>query len=184
MNTPNPKTIVIVDDEPSICEILCESFSENGYQCLTAHNGRAALELIESSQPDLIISDYQMPGLNGMELLRFTRDLSLTTPIIWVTAHASPEMFREAWRLGIYDFFEKPFKIGQVVEMGIEALKLSPEELILHRPKFLNQGFFEEVRIELDKESFQKIRKHCLGASVSISRYLAELVQADLKKAA
>lgn len=167
-------TALLVDDEVEIIEILADELGRRGVKCLSATNGKDALQLIESSKPDVIVSDFRMPHLNGMDLLEFLSDLKIRTPVIWLTAYAQQEAFREAWRLGVYDFYEKPFRATEIADHVIAAASLTAEELLERKPKFLNKGHFKQIEVDLEIELFERLKAYCLENSISLSRFIAE----------
>lgn len=128
--------ILIVDDELSMRELLERVFRREGYNVSVAENGIRALELIRSNDFDLVISDVKMPNLGGMELLMQCREASPDTMVILMTAYATIDKAREAFKLGADDFVEKPFDIDElklVVKKALEKSKLQQENALLKR---------------------------------------------------
>ncbi len=172
------KKVLIVDDELPILQILTEELELMGIQAIGVVDGREALGVIQLEKPDLIISDYQMPGLNGIELLKFMGDLKITTPVIWLSGHSDSSILKEAWKLGVYDCFGKPFKADEIAKHVQVGLELTKEELIARRPSYLlNSKHFEQVTIDVDKEVFEKIKTYCLDRSISITSFLGSLIR-------
>ncbi|MGH7794997.1 MAG: sigma-54-dependent transcriptional regulator [Candidatus Binatia bacterium] len=119
--------ILIVDDEPSNRNILGQELTHKGYSVMAASHGREALRKIESGRPDLIILDYMMPDLGGMDVLRELRKREDDTPVIMITAYGTVERAVEAMQEGAYDFITRPFKpehITLVVRKALERQKL------------------------------------------------------------
>jgi DNA-binding NtrC family response regulator len=168
--------VLLVDDEPDLLEILSQGLASRGIDCFTAKDGREALELIQSERPAVILSDYSMPKLNGMELLKFLGDLKIHIPVIWLTGNADQATFREAWRVGVYDFFEKPFKIEEIAAQVAVAMELTPEEVLNRRPKFLNERYFKSVNVDFEIQTFDLLKEHCLRNSISISHFISKIV--------
>ena len=113
--------ILIVDDEPSNRNILGQELTHEGYSVLAASDGREALRKIESSRPDLIILDYMMPDLSGLEVLKELRKRENDTPVVMITAYGTMERAVEAMKEGAYDFITRPFEpdhIALVVREG------------------------------------------------------------------
>jgi DNA-binding response OmpR family regulator len=81
------KDILIVDDEKDLCEVLMAMLTDEGYQCIEACNGLEAIKVFESRSVDLLITDFRMPRLNGVELLNWVRSKGLHIPVIFVTAN-------------------------------------------------------------------------------------------------
>jgi CheY-like chemotaxis protein len=107
-------TILIVDDEPSICTLLKQFFVKLGFQTRFAATGAEALALIEKRPPDLIILDIYMPVLNGVELLRKLQTRwpsGLPFGVIILTGSSDEPLLQEALMLGAFDVLLKPVSI-------------------------------------------------------------------------
>lgn len=128
--------ILIVDDEPSMREFLEIMLTREGYKVTAASNGRDALNMLNKQMYDLIISDIQMPGMGGLELLKSIKDVSPDTEVIMITAYASTETAVEAMKEGAYDYITKPFKIDEIrliIKKALEKKRLEVENLLLKR---------------------------------------------------
>jgi len=106
--------ILIVDDEQSYRQLLTLVFEEQGNTVRTAMNGRQALEALEAEPADIIISDVKMPDMDGIEMLRAVRETLPDLGVILMTAFASVETAREAFKLGADDFIQKPFDVEEL----------------------------------------------------------------------
>jgi DNA-binding NtrC family response regulator len=100
--------VLIVDDEPAIREVLEMILQEWGYDVRLAVDGNQAKELVESYDPEIVISDVVMPQLSGLDLLRCLKAGNPTRPVILVTAHASIDLAVESMKQGAQDFITKP----------------------------------------------------------------------------
>jgi DNA-binding NtrC family response regulator len=118
-------SLLIVDDEPDLRELLALTLANIAAAVHTASNGKEALEIIKTGTIDVVLSDINMPEMNGLELLAQVRDLGLDIPFIFVTGYADSTKCVQALRLGATDFLEKPFKKNQVVEIISNAMALS-----------------------------------------------------------
>lgn len=135
--------ILIVDDELSIRETVSTVLNEEGYATRTASNGKEALEIINKTDFDVIITDLKMPQLDGMSLLRQCFKLCPQTSFIIVTAHASLESAIDALRMGAFDYIIKPFDFDDLI------LKL--KRLFEHRQLVLeNRTLRQEVEAKYD----------------------------------
>jgi len=115
--------ILIVDDEQSMREFLTILLEREGYGVASAANADEALALLETSLFDLVISDVQMPGLNGIELLGRIKTVTPETAVLMITAFTTAEQAVEAMKLGAYDYIAKPFKIEEIKQLVINALE-------------------------------------------------------------
>ena len=100
--------VLVVDDEPAIREVLEMILQEWGYDVRLASDGAEAKEMVESYDPDVVISDIVMPQLSGLDLLRCLKTGNPNRPVILVTAHASIDLAVESMKQGAQDFITKP----------------------------------------------------------------------------
>jgi DNA-binding NtrC family response regulator len=114
--------ILIVDDESNVRKVLGALLEQGGHQTTPAGNATQALDLVRAQDPDLVLTDLQMPGMDGMELLATLRADFPEIPVVMLTAHGSIEAAVEAMKLGAFDFMTKPFDREQVLEVIGKAL--------------------------------------------------------------
>jgi DNA-binding NtrC family response regulator len=122
--------ILVVDDEPSNRTILAQELTHKGFAVDTVRGGKEALARIESAPPDLVILDYMMPDLSGLEVLQELRRKGNDIPVIMITAYSSVERAVEAMKVGAYDFITRPFDpdhIEIVVRKALERQTLKRE---------------------------------------------------------
>ncbi|GIW45078.1 MAG: sigma-54-dependent Fis family transcriptional regulator [Candidatus Binatia bacterium] len=100
--------ILVAEDEAAVRESLAEVLREEGYDVLAVSDGTAALRALEDSEFDLILSDIRMPGADGLEVLRRSREIAPQTLVLLMTAHATVETAVEAIRRGAQDYLLKP----------------------------------------------------------------------------
>ncbi len=128
--------ILIVDDEQSFRQLLTLVFENEGNSVRTAMNGRQALALLEAEPADVIISDVKMPDMDGIEMLRAVRETQPDLGVILMTAFASVETAREAFKLGADDFIQKPFDVEElklIVKKTLEKQALIDENRAFKR---------------------------------------------------
>ena len=128
--------ILIVDDEQSYRQLLSLVFESDGHSVRTANNGRHALELIQEEPADVVISDVKMPDIDGIEMLRAVRETSPDLGVVLMTAFASVETAREAFKLGADDFIQKPFDVEElklIVKKTLEKQALIDENRAFKR---------------------------------------------------
>jgi two-component system response regulator PilR (NtrC family) len=106
--------ILVVDDEESIREFLEIMLKKDGFEVSLAEDGARAKEMIQKKAYDMVISDLQMPNMNGIELLKFVKDTAPDTVFMLITAFGTTETAVEAMKMGAYDYLTKPFKIDEV----------------------------------------------------------------------
>ena len=119
--------ILIFDDEPSNRNILRQELTHEGYLVEAARDGRDALRKVESFRPNLIILDYMMADLSGLEVLKELRRRENDTPVVMITAYGTMERAVEAMKEGAYDFITRPYEpdhITLVVRKALERQRL------------------------------------------------------------
>jgi DNA-binding NtrC family response regulator len=125
-----PSNILIVDDEPFNLDLLEQELADLGHTTLRAGNGSQALQIVDKVTPDLVLLDYQMPDMNGIEVLRAIRQDNPTIPIVIITAHGSIERAVEAVKAGADDFITKPFDpehLALVIKKCLERAQLKSD---------------------------------------------------------
>ncbi len=116
MSAPNKPKILCVDDEPAIRELLHRVLTDDGYDVMTAADGREALKAATQQQPDLILLDIMMPGLNGMDTCKRLREQPATRNIrtIILTAYDQRDRLEESIAAGADDFLGKPIDLTEL----------------------------------------------------------------------
>lgn len=129
------QTILIVDDEPDIREVVKDVLEDEGYQVATAESGDSARQIRKESRFDLVLLDIWMPGTDGITLLKeWAEDEALKGPTIMISGHGNVETAVEAIRYGAYDFLEKPLSTAKLlvtVSRALQSEKLRLENLSL-----------------------------------------------------
>ena len=118
------RTILVADDESHILHVVSLKLQNAGYRVLTAHDGREALELAQQERPDLLITDYHMPQLNGLELCRRLKQDPKTTgiPAIMLTARGYELEPTDTEQSGILRMLSKPFSPRHLLSTVEEVL--------------------------------------------------------------
>jgi putative nucleotidyltransferase with HDIG domain len=154
--------ILIVDDEEMIRAILSRRLIQEGYSCVTARNGREALNHIYKNTYSLIISDIKMPEMDGIELLKRTKAMCPNMIVIIMTAYPEIDMAVAAMREGAYDFIIKPADLDLVIlsvkralekkrlEEEIEVYHQNLEKLVEERTAKLQQAYHTLKKAYLD----------------------------------
>jgi two-component system, NtrC family, response regulator AtoC len=125
-----PKRILIVDDEPLNLDLLDQELADIGHTTERAIDGSEALAKLDTVNPDLVLLDYQMPGMNGIEVLREIRKRDENLPVVIITAYGTIERAVEAVKAGADDFVTKPFDpehLALVVKKALERAQLKSE---------------------------------------------------------
>src|SRR5687768_3829238 len=128
--------ILIVDDEPSMREMLRIVLRRDGYDVLIAENGKQAIALLQRERVDLLLSDIRMPDVTGVDVLRVAKEANRDIVAFMMTAFASTETAVEAMRLGAVDYLTKPFSMDELrLKIGrhLESHRLKQENVLLKR---------------------------------------------------
>jgi DNA-binding NtrC family response regulator len=127
-------SILLAEDDLDLRETL-QVLLEDLYEVHVAANGEQALDVLTSVKIDLVLFDFNIPSatgsLNGAQLTRVLADMELDIPVIWFTGESRTEIVKQAWRMGVYEYLEKPFNtatllqsITRALENGASALKV------------------------------------------------------------
>ena len=122
-----PHRILIVDDDPLNLDLLTQELTDMGHVVEKAESGKEGLTKAESFDPELILLDYQMPGMNGVEVLREIRKANKDLPVVMITAYGTIERAVETMKAGADDFITKPFDpdhLALVVTKALERARL------------------------------------------------------------
>jgi two-component system NtrC family response regulator len=116
-------TILVVDDEPNYLIILAEILRDEGFEVFTAENGEKALDIVRTTDLDLVLTDMQMPVMGGMELLRQVNAINHNLPVIMLTAYGEVEKAVAAMRDGAFNYLTKPFKNDELIANITKAVE-------------------------------------------------------------
>ena len=168
--------ILVVDDELSMREFLSILLEREGYDVTVAASAAEALRMMESALFDLVLSDVNMPGLSGIELLARIKEKSPETSVLMLTAFSAAEQAVEAMKLGAYDYIGKPFKneeIKQLVKNALEKQGLKRENVLLKKDASERDSFCGIIgKSQKMRELFDMIQK--VAASQSSVLILGE----------
>ncbi len=139
--------ILIVDDDPSLRNMLSIVLKKEGYIIFSAENGKTAIKLLKKNHIDLIISDIKMPDISGIDLLQKVKTINQELPFILITAFSSTNDAIEAMKLGADDYITKPFNLDElkiIINKSIYKKNIEQENI--------------DLKLELSKHSsFEKI---------------------------
>lgn len=176
----NLPRILVVDDDPAICEVVAETLKHQGYAVDSAHSGSEVSKCLSVKTYPIVLCDILLPDTNGLELMSEIRDMNPDTFVILFTGHASVDLAKEAIRQGAYDFITKPFSSNEI----IEAVKRAENEQRVHfsditytELKILHELTVSNKMTEFSKKSsltyFGEKTAQCFGAD-SLRIYLKD----------
>jgi DNA-binding NtrC family response regulator len=150
MEAMETRSILIVEDEPKMREILQEDLAQNGFCIHPAANGAEALRLFEEKPIDLIISDVRLPDQNGIQLLQTVKSKAMNTPFILITGYGTVQDAVEAMKSGAFEYILKPFSLDvlhDVVQKALGDHKAVPQET-LSRSKLATPIMTKDPKME------------------------------------
>lgn len=167
-------SILIVDDESTICELTADIFRKRGFNALTASNASDAIELVEKARPDVVLLDYVMPGMNGFDALSEIKKRFPDVSVVILTGRGSEEIAVELMKAGASDYILKPFLSHDLLDRVHRVLKLREaelrnRELLKERDRLL--GEIEAWNRELEERVREK--------TLELQRMQQEVIQTE-----
>jgi CheY-like chemotaxis protein len=126
--------VLIVEDDATVAEAIADMVDQLDYEARIVHDPRAAIQAIHKTRPTLILLDLNIPGIDGMELLRYVKrePISRDTPVVFVTVEDDPRTIEQARKIGAMDYLVKPVDIDRLKQvldrLSAEAEKKSVAE--------------------------------------------------------
>jgi DNA-binding NtrC family response regulator len=141
--------VLVVDDEKEFCEVLFVLLKTEGFEPMVAHNGETAIDMIRRGLPDAVLLDVKMPGINGMEVLKCSRDIRPHIPILIMTAYGGVSGAVDAIKDGAFDYLVKPIDNRRLIEKLRRAVSgrkpLKPEPIRLNLPGATQRLRLDEI---------------------------------------
>jgi two-component system nitrogen regulation response regulator NtrX len=138
-------TILVVDDEQGIREVLRDVLGDEGHRVITVEDGFRALEILEEGTVDLVILDVWLPNMGGIDVLKRIRDGWPEIEVVVISGHANINMAVQAVKIGAFDFLEKPLSLEKTITVVQNALKM--EELKRENRSLKQSILFEDEMI-------------------------------------
>lgn len=158
--------VLIVDDQERLLRVLRLGLKELGYEVRTASNGDEALKEIFANAPDIVVTDLQMPGMNGVELIYEMERLEMGIPLVVMTAHADVDSAVKSLKHGAKDYIQKPFTVAELHVVIQESLEKYPRQ---EAPTFTLQDHVDTA----ERESILK----ALNAAGNVKAEAAKLLK-------
>jgi DNA-binding NtrC family response regulator len=175
-------TILIVDDDQNVLEVLEARLQSAGFRIYKAENGRDAVRLIKDNKIDLMISDMKMPGMSGMEVLTKVRSLQPGLPIIFLTAYGTIPDAVKAVKAGAVDYLAKPFDGRELVYKLRQVLEDSPplgavkDDSVLHDMEMATSSKMKKLYAMVHRVAKSDVNVLILGESGVGKERIANLV--------
>jgi DNA-binding NtrC family response regulator len=116
MKLADPQSILVIDDDPDMRQLLTKLLVDSGYRVIEAPSGEAGIDAAEAQHVDAVIVDKELPGMNGFDVLSSFGRRWPSVPTILITAFGSRQDADESRRRGAWFFIEKPFRAATVIE--------------------------------------------------------------------
>jgi two-component system OmpR family response regulator len=170
--------ILVVDDEPSIVDAVATALRYEGFEVEEAASGRAAIEVAAAFEPDLIVLDWMLPDIDGIEVGRRLRALGFNSAVLFLTAKDGTENKVEALRAGGDDYVTKPFSLAEVVARTQAILRRTagalPGDVLRFGDLVLDESRHEvfrgETQLELTATEFNLLRFFMLNPRRVLSK--------------
>lgn len=159
------KTILVVDDEPKITEVVKSYLEKSGYKAVCAYDGREALDLFDRSRPALVVLDLMLPGLSGEHVCREIRARS-RVPVIMLTAKTAEEDMLKGLDIGADDYITKPFSPRLLMAKIETVLRRTSSEVV----PLSRELAFDAGRLVIDSERHE-VRKDGEPVSLTPNEY-------------
>lgn len=162
-------SLLIVDDDTELRAVLEEILASVAEKIDSAENGKQALDKISQENYDCILSDINMPVMNGLELLKEIRNRSLSVPVVMVSAFGDQENLRQALKLGASDFVDKPFDSDHIRQVVRKALDYGA---MLYQIDFQIEEMYNKSSIlPEEKERMKEMQRQLLRMKAVSSIY-------------
>lgn len=174
------KHILIVEDEIGIVQFLTQGLEEEGYQVSSADNGKSGVELFQSEKFDLVLLDWMLPKMTGVEVCKAIREINNKVPVIFLTAKDTVQETIEGLQSGANDYIKKPFSFDELVERikvqlrdkgEGEILTLGPVEINLQK----HQVTVDKKEVSLTQKEFDLLHYLVKNKGAVCSR--AQIIQ-------
>ncbi|WP_420628453.1 GAF domain-containing protein [Candidatus Leptofilum sp.] len=172
--------ILIIDDSQEIVKHLTETVLPSfGYHTMHAYDGKTGLEIIREKEPDLVMLDFNLPQMTGLDVLQQMAQESLRTPVVLMTGYGSELSAIEAFRLGAKDYLIKPFTVDEIVGTIDRALV---ETRLLHdKAKLAEQ--IRLLKVEMSRQSNEMQTLSNIGKAITTLLSVDEVLQRVLEAA-
>jgi signal transduction histidine kinase/DNA-binding response OmpR family regulator len=195
--TPTPAApetkarILVVDDEDQVVQIFRDLLTQQGYEVVSCDNGDDAITKVTTGKFDLVLTDINLPGVDGLEVVRATKAADKDTVVILITGYASTTTAIDALRQGAYDYITKPFDLwetAKAIERGLESRKLTVENrsliVQLEKANAELQQHEESLRRKVERATHRLSRLYEAGKAMNMSLSLQSTCDVVVAQAA
>src|SRR6202453_2265877 len=173
-------SVLVVDDEPDLCELLSITLQRMDLNPRTANNIATAQRLLKTDQFDLCLTDMQLPDGDGLELVKWMQQYSPSVPVAVITAHGNMETAVRALKLGAFDFVSKPLDLAGLRKLVASAIKLSgtnEADTSIFGPRLLGMSeAMHDLREMIGRVARSQAPVHIFGESGTGKELVAKLI--------
>ncbi|MEP6599208.1 MAG: response regulator transcription factor [Actinomycetota bacterium] len=177
--TAAKRRVLVVDDEENVTHLVASALRFDGFETITADNGHSALAAVAESDPDLVVLDVMMPGMDGLGVLQNLRAAGSQVPVIFLTARDTATDRIGGLRAGADDYVVKPFSVEELLARVHAVLRRSS-------PGEAREGLLKVGDLELDEYSHEVTRGgqevHLTATEFELLRYLMRNERVVLSK--
>ena len=178
--TAAKRRVLVVDDEENVTHLVSSALRFDGFETVTADNGQSALAAVAEADPDLVVLDVMMPGMDGLGVLQNLRAAGSQVPVIFLTARDTANDRIGVLRAGADDYVVKPFSVEELLARVHAVLRRSA-------PDEAREGVLRVADLELDENSHEVTRAgheiHLTATEFELLRYLMRNERMVLSKA-
>ena len=178
--TATKRRVLVVDDEENVTHLVSSALRFDGFETVTADNGQSALAAVAEADPDLVVLDVMMPGMDGLGVLQNLRAAGSQVPVIFLTARDTANDRIGGLRAGADDYVVKPFSVEELLARVHAVLRRSA-------PDEAREGVLRVADLELDENSHEVTRAgqeiHITATEFELLRYLMRNERMVLSKA-
>jgi DNA-binding response OmpR family regulator len=142
--------LLIVEDEEGIVQFLTQGLEEEGYRVSSANNGLDGFELFKNGKFDLVLLDWMLPKMTGIDVCKSIREINSKIPIIFLTAKDTVQETVEGLKTGANDYIKKPFSFDELVErIKVQLREISEQEILTLGPIEIN---YQKHKVTVNKK--------------------------------
>jgi CheY-like chemotaxis protein len=171
--------ILVVEDEGAVRENIVDLLQSDSVEVVSVSNGLEGFQRLKQSQFDLIIMDYHMPKMTGLDLLRICREESIRVPTICLTGKDHPELRKYAWEFGLFDYIEKSANTEDLIESVQTFVQMKQEIRSQHLTDYSSDLFrvpFSVVAPVIHKTTYRGFLEWCDSQSKTPSEVIKTLL--------
>ena len=166
-DTVATNTVLVVDDDSSIRWVLARALNNAQFKVISCDSGQEALSIISEQKPQLVITDIQMSGMSGLELLETINQKWPELPVIMITAYADTDLGSKTHELGAFDYLPKPFDINHVINLCQRAINS-------HKPDSDLPLWLQHAEKHIDSEYHQGNAEVLIEMQLQFEQFVAE----------